>query len=237
MSRKSVNTPMDRWDRFGALCGPAYILLVLVGNQLGSGGGQDPHPSGAKDLADFSSNPSAAQAAGFTMEVVGFLAFMFFLGWLVDTLRRRASAAPWLADTVGVAGVIMLAVKIASAMPLLAGRLDHAELSAGAARVLTDMNNAAFVLTFLPFGVFVAATGAAILTTRLLGKVAGWTGVVIGSLTVAATLATRIDPVNTNVMPFLAALLWVLVIGVRLAWKGPRSAAPETTATPVPVVA
>jgi hypothetical protein len=237
MSQNTSTTPVNRWGRFGALCGPAYILLILVGNQLDTGSGQDPHPSGAKDLADFGSVPSAAQVVGFTMELLGFLAFMFFLGWLVHALRSRASQAPWLADTVGVAGVIMLAVKMASAMPLLAGHVDHTELSPSAARVLMDMNGAAFVVTFLPFGVFVAATGAALLTTGLLGKVAGWTGVVIGALTVAVTLVTRVDPINTNVMPFLAALLWVLVIGIRLAWKGPRAVRGDAAAGSVPAMA
>jgi len=215
-------------DRIGAACGAAYILLILVGNQLSSGASSDPHPSGAKDLADFAATPSVAQTVGFTMEVTGFLAFMFFLGWLVQALRQRGGAAPWLAGTAGIAGVITLAVKLASAMPIIAGELDHRELTPTLARLLSDMNGAAFVVTFLPYGVFVASAGMAFLATGFLGRVAGWSGVAIGALTVLVTLVSHIDPVNTNVMPFMAGLLWLLVIGIRLAWRGPRT--PDTVA-------
>lgn len=224
MARTSTTTPLVALgDRVGALSGAAYVLLILVGNQIATGGSQDPHPSGAKDLADFAASPSASRVVGETMEVLGFLAFIVFIGWLTQTLRDRGGAAGWLAGTASIAGTITLAVKIASILPMAAGLLDPKEISATTARVLTDMNNAGFVITFLPFGVFLVAVGAAILSSGLLGKVAGWFAVVIGTLGVLLTLVTRMDPVNTNPMPFLAGLVWILVISVRLAVKGPRS--------------
>jgi hypothetical protein len=227
-------TAMTTWDRIGAACGAAYVVLILIGS---SGSSNDPHPSGAKDLADFSTTPSVANMVGFTMEFLGFLVFLFFLGWLVHALRARGGAAAWLAGIAGMAGAITLAVKIASVMPMAAGRLDHKELTPSAARVLTDMNTAAFVLTFLTFGVFLIATGFAILASGYLGRVAGWTAVVIGALGVLITLLTKVDPANTNPMPFLAGLLWVLVVSIRLAWKGPRSRVPERTGDRVAVAA
>ncbi len=209
-------------DRIGAACGAAYILLVLVGNQMSSGSSTDPHPSGAKDLAAFTAAPTVAQTVGLTLELLGFLAFVPFLGWLVHALRQRGGPAPWLGSAAGGFGLILLAVKLSSAMPVLAGQLDHSELTPTLARVLTDMNGAAFVVTFLPYGMFLAMTGAAFLATGFLGRVAGWSGVVIGGLIVLATLVTQADPISTNVMPFLVGLLWLLVIGIRLAVGGPR---------------
>jgi hypothetical protein len=231
-----TNTP-SLADRIGAACGAAYVLLILFGSQLSTGNGQDPHPSGAKDLADFTAAPTGAETIGFTMEVAGFLAFMFFLAWLVHALRLRGGPAPWLAGAAGVAGVITLAVKLSSVMPILAGHLDHRELTPTMARVLTDMNAAAFVVTFLPSGVFVASAGMAFLATGFLGRLAGWSGVVIGGLTVLAPLVTRLDPVNTNVLPFLAGLIWLLVIGIRLAWKGGRAAEAEVVEKALPSMA
>jgi hypothetical protein len=133
--------------------------------------------------------------------------------------------------------VITLAVKMASAAPMWVGYLDHGELTPAVARVLMDMNGAAFVLTFLPYGMFVASTGAAFLTAGFLGRVAGWTGVVIGALMVVATMATGANPVDTNVMPFLLGLLWLLVIGIRLAWRGPRIPTTEPVGSSAPVMA
>lgn len=224
-------------DRLGASAGAAYILLILVGNQLGNGGSQDPHPSGATDLAGFAGHATLMEQVGFRMEVAGFIAFMFFLGWMRHSVQQRGGAAAWLSDVAAVAGVVTLAVKLGSAAPVLTGHLDHDELSPTLARVLSDLNGAAFVVTFLPYGAFLFAFGLAILASGFLGRVAGWSGVVLGGLTLLAPLVSGVDPVGTNVLPFLLGLLWLLAVAVRLAWRGPRLRSPATVALPVPAAA
>lgn len=218
-------------DRLGAACGAAYVLLIIVGNQITSGSETSAHPTGKADLAELSESPSLSGHIGFAMELLGFLAFMFFIGWFVHSLRQRGGASAWLAGVAGVAGVTTLSVKLASAMPVLAGQVDHKELSPGMARVLEDMNGSAFVVTFLPFAVLVLAGGLAILASGWLGRVAGWTAVVIGVLGLVVPLVTGLDPVTTNPMPFLAGLLWLLVVSVRLTWVGPRPARPAPATT------
>jgi hypothetical protein len=224
-------------DRLGAGCGAAYILLILVGNQLGGGGNQDPHPSGTADLAAFAGHPTLVEGAGWRMEIAGFIAFMFFLGWMRRRVQQLGGAAAWLSDVAAVAGVVTLAVKLGSAAPVLAGRMDHGELTPVLARVLYDLNAAAFVITFLPYGAFLLALGLAILASGFLGRVAGWSGVVLGALTMLAPLASGVDPVGTNVLPFLLGLFWLLAVSVRLAWKGPRQRAEAAVTVPVPAAA
>lgn len=224
-------------DRLGASAGAAYILLILVGNQLGSGGSQDPHPSGATDLAGFAGHATLMEQVGFRMEIAGFITFMFFLGWMRHRVQQRGGAGAWLSDVAAVAGVVTLAVKLGSAAPVLTGQLDHDELSPTLARVLSDLNGAAFVVTFLPYGAFLFAFGLAILASGFLGRVAGWSGVVLGGLTLLAPLVSGVDPVGTNVLPFLLGLLWLLAVAVRLAWRGPRLRSPATVALPVPAAA
>jgi hypothetical protein len=218
-------------DRCGAAAGAAYIVLINVGNQLSSGSSQDPHPSGARDLADFGGTPTAAQQVGFSMEVLGFVAFMFFLGWLVTALRSRGGAWGWLGTVAGVGGIVTLAVKLGSAAPILTGHLDHSQLNAGLARVLADMNGSAFVITFVPFAVSVLAAAGGMLATGFVGRVAGWSGVAVGALGVVAPLATRLDPVDTNVVPFLLGMLWTLAVSLRLAAWGPKAPLPEQAST------
>ncbi len=211
-------------DRLGAGCGAAYVLLIVAGNQLAFGSSQDPHPSGARDLADFAAPATTGQVVGQTLELTGFLVFTFFLGWLAHQLRRRGGAGAWLGGTAALAGGITLAVKIASILPVGAAILDHAELTPSAARVLADMNAVAFVVTFLPFSAFLIAAGTGLMASRATGRAAGYIGVVIGVLLLAVTLIGKGSPVDTNPMPFLIGLLWLLVISIRLAWKGPRVA-------------
>ena len=222
-------------DRIGAACGAAYIVLINVGNTMTSGTSTDPHPSGAKDLADFSADPTFSQNFGFALEVLGFVAFMFFLGWLVTALRDRGGPWSWLTGVAGVGGVITLAVKLGSAAPILAGEVDHHELTPSLARILADMNGASFVVTFLPYGVFMIGAAGALLAAGFIGRVLGWSGLVIGAAGVVVPLLTHLDPINTNVLPFLFGMLWTLCASVRLSWKGPRARSVDPTPEPLAV--
>jgi hypothetical protein len=125
-----------------------------------------------------------------------------------------------------VAGPALLLTSLlwGASLDLTAGMLDHDELSATQARLLTDMNGAAFVVTFLTFGTFLLASGLAILAGGALGRVAGWSAVLIGGACVTVTTLSGIDPVTTNPVPFLLGLLWVLATGIRLAVRPPRHA-------------
>jgi hypothetical protein len=231
-----MSEKIERWgwtDRVGAACGAAYVLLIVVGNQI-AGSGSDMHPTGAADLADFGGTPTTLERLGFGMEVLGLLTFFFFLGWFVPFLRSRGGRAPWLASVAGFAGTASIAIKIGSAAPMLAGVLDHRDLTPGLARVLMDLNGCAFVLTFLTSGVFLLATGLAALSGGVLGRFAGWSAVLFGVAGVVLTVATGIDPVGTNPLPFLLGLLWILVVAVRLAVRAPRARRTEALAAPGP---
>jgi hypothetical protein len=225
-----------RWgwtDRAGAACGAAYVLLICVGNQITMGaGGGSAHPTGADDLGDFARTPTTIERLGFGMEVIGLLTFFFFLGWFVPFLRSRAGRAPWLASVAGFAGTATIAIKIGSMTPMLAGGLDRASLTPGLARVLTDLNGCAFVVTFLTTGVFLLATGLAVLSGGMLSRFAGWTAVLFGAGGIVLTVATGIDPVSTNALPFMLGLLWILVVGVRLAVRVPRVRRTDELAEP-----
>ena len=214
-------------DRLGAACGSAFIVMIVVGNQLsmasGAGGQNDPHPTGAADLDMFSAHAGVVDRIGFSLEVLGFAAFMFFLGWLVSTLRGRAGAWSWLATVAGVGGTLAMAVKLGSFLPMLAGFVDHQDLTPGLARVLFDMNSAGFVLFTFPYAVFMLAASGALLASGYVGKVLGISGIVIGGAGVLIQLPTQFDPVNGNVLPWLLGMLWTLVLGIKLAWKGPRT--------------
>jgi hypothetical protein len=215
--------PRVSWpDRFGALCGTAYVVLILLPGFI-SGHDGPAHPDGAWVLSDAKDRAgSAAAQVGLAMELLAFMAMLIFIGWFCTLLRRPGGPSAWLGTSALVGAVTALAVKIASAMPVLALWLDYKHLSPEAAQVLNDMNGAAFVVTFMPFGVFMLCAGLALLSSGLLGRVAGWTAVVIGAAGIVVTAVTRADPVATNPIPFLLGLVWILVVSIRLAVAGPR---------------
>jgi hypothetical protein len=216
-------------DRCGAFTGVAYVLLILVGNQLSTDnypGRSDAHPSGQQDIdyLHWLAGSSSAQI-GLTMELAGFAVFMLFIGYLCSRIR----AGGWLATAALAGGVIAVAVKLASGAPILASYVLRDDLTPGTARALSDMGGAAFVLDWLPTGLFVACAAGAALAGDVVGRVLGWGGVAVGTVAVVGTAVTGVHILDANALPFMLCLLWILAVSVRL---GIRRSEPAIEATP-----
>ena len=113
---------------------------------------------------------------GITLELLGLALMLVFVGYICTRVRSGG----WLATAALAGGVIEVAVKLASGAPMFVAYLLRDELSPQTARVLTDMNSAAFVITWLPMGIFVAGAAAAGMRSASLGGssagVAFWWG-------------------------------------------------------------
>jgi Domain of unknown function (DUF4386) len=217
-------------DRSAALTGAAYILLTFAAGP----GSQTAHPTGVEDLAYLHSVAGSTYARlGVTLELLGFAALIVFIGYLCTRVRD----AGWLATAALAGGVVAVAIKLASAAPVLAAYVLRDEISPGTARVLVDMNAAAFVTTWLPIGIFVACAGAACLATRTVGRILGWGGVVVGSAAVVLTAATGVQVLAANPLPFLFCLLWILLVSVRLGVQRKPRVAPSAPADAVQATA
>lgn len=221
-------------DRVAAACGAVFVVLILIGNQINvSGTDQSAHPSGRQVLRDVAHQAGSTTATlGFVLEVLGFLALLAFLGYLLDVHRRASGpgTSAVAAATAGVAGVTMLAIKLGSVAPAGALRLDRAGMDPQLAQVLNDMNGVAFVLSWLPFAVLVGAGALGLQRCGLVGRPTGIIGAVIGAGGLVLALIGMQDPVDANPIAFLLGLLWVLVVSVRLAVRPGKAAstAPET---------
>jgi hypothetical protein len=208
-------------DRIGAACGTAYVLLILIGNSIAVSG-ESNTPTGtqvlryAQDMVD-----SPARQLGTALEVLGFVALAFFLAWIVPALRRAGGVAPWLANVVMIGGVATLAVKVGTIAPEAAIMAGRHTLDPDTAKAVYDIAGAGFVISFLPFAIFMIGIGASVLTTGYLGRFAGWSAIVLGVLALVVVSTAR--SLDANPMPFLIGLLWILVVSVRIAWKGPRT--------------
>lgn len=224
-------------DRIGAASGAAYVALILVGNGIATGNGQQSNdPTGQQVLqyADQAAHSSVA-AVGQAMEVLGFVALAFFIAWLVPTLRRAGGPAPWLSNVVLLGGVGTLAVKIATIAPEAAIDAGRQTLDPGIAKALYDISGAGFVVSFIPFAILMLGLGGAVLTTGILGRFAGWSAIVLGVAGLAVVVTAQ--SLDANPMPFMLGLLWLLVVSVRLAWRGPRRARVAPTDALAPALA
>jgi hypothetical protein len=218
-------------DRIGAACGAAYVLLITVGNGIAVSG-ESNTPTGkqvlqyAQDMLD-----SPARQAGMAMEVLGFVALSFFLAWIVPALRRAGGVAPWLANVVLIGGLATIAVKVGSIAPEVAVVAGRHTLDPDLAKALYDIAAGSFVISFLPFAIFMLGIGTSVLTSGYLGRFAGWSAIVLGALGLVVVATAR--SLDANPMPFMLGLLWILVVSVRIAWKGPRTQAAVTDEQPV----
>jgi hypothetical protein len=208
-------------DRLGAVTGAAFVVLILVGNQMATAGsGQSAHPTGDQVLRDAARQVSSASVtAGVALEVLGFAAFIVFLGYLADVLRRTAGGRRGgiAAGTGIVAGAVMVAVKLGSAVPVMALWVDHGDISPQLALVLNDLGSVAFVVSWLPAAIFVAAAAAALHRAGLVGRPTAYCGLVLGAAGLVLTIIGIHDPISANPLAFLLGLAWLLAVSVRLA--------------------
>jgi hypothetical protein len=220
-------------DRIGAATGAAFVALIMVGNQMASGGSADSaHPTGEQVLRDVAHQASStAFTAGFVLEGLGFVAFIGFLGYLADVLRRGPGRGPGgiAAGAAIVSGAVMLAVKLGSAVPLGALAIDRGHISPQLAQVLNDMSGVAFVICWVPFGIFTGAAAAGLHRAALVGRATAYSGLALGVAGLALGIAGVHDPLGANPLVFLLGLAWLLAVSVRLAVRPGTGAGTGTT--------
>ncbi|MGH8888848.1 MAG: hypothetical protein ACRDV3_03705 [Acidothermaceae bacterium] len=230
-------------DRIGASTGALFVGLILIGNQMNvAGTDQSAHASGANVLRGAIHQAGSTTAKiGLALEVLGFVAFIAFLGYLADLWRRHSrgggnNLAPGAAI---VAGITMLAIKLGSGAPMLALYIDRKTLSPDVAQVLNDLGSAAFIVSWLPYAAFVAAAAFALRRTSLVGRPTTYVGAFIGIAGIALALVGFNDPVNANPAAFVLGLVWTLVVSVRLAVRpgiaDTSEIMPDDAAQPTPV--
>ena len=164
-------------------------------------------------------------------ELFGLIVFVPFLGYLFAVLRRAEGGDGWLSATTFGAGLVALAVKLASFAPFIAARGAGTQIEGA----LIAMNDASFMLTLAPLGVMVAAASALIIRTGALPVWLGWAGVVTACalLVNSAFLDAEFGPA------FLLFMLWIVLTSAILTRRAgvtrtKESSSPES-ARPEPV--
>ena len=201
---------MDKrtWPRLGAASGMLFVALLLGGDSA-----------------------PVSDGVGLVTELFGLIFFIPFLGYLFAVLRQAEGRDGWLSITAVGAGLVTLAVKLASFAPFIAAR--GAEAGTQIEGALVAMNDASFMLTLAPLGVMVAATSAIVLKTSVLPVWIGWAGAVTAcALLVNSTfLEAEFGPA------FLLFLLWTVLTSAIMTRRagaarmkgstGPESVRPE----------
>lgn len=207
-------------DRLGATAGAVFVVLLLIGSGMTTAGTtQSGHLTGGQVLGNVAHQQASGSAAvGFTLEILGLVAFLGFLGFLADALRRRTPDGNRIAANATVAaGVTMLAIKLGSVAPVAALVMDRHTLSPQLAQLLNDLNGAAFVISWLPFAVLLVAAAAGLRRAGMVGRPTAYLGVTLGVAGVVLALVGLHDVTKATPVGFLLGLAWLVVVSVRLA--------------------
>jgi hypothetical protein len=208
-------------DRFaqtlGGASGILYVVLLMAGGGLGGPGSQ----------------------LAFSLEVLAFTLFLFFLGSLWGAMRRAEGGGGLLSATAFGAGVMSVTIKLASAAPVLAARAS--ELDPQLTKVLEDINDASFALTFFPLAAMLAAFALVAIRSAALPRWLGWAAAALSVAFAVGGLAGSADLGSDWAgLPMLIFTPWVIATSVVLIRRarratavttvtdGPRSSAPPS---------
>lgn len=211
-----------------AASGAAAVVLMLAGNSVFAGAGED--PTGEQVIAAYSAAEAGTRTLGIGLELAGFVAFAFFVAYLHRILRATAGAVGWRATVALIGGVLFLAVKVASGSALVALAGNGAALGPDLALLLLALNDGAFVMGWLALGLFLTGTAAAALPARALPRTMSVAGLVIGIAAVAATATLGAGP---GVLTFLLSLLWIVATSSVLTRRELRGPVREPIREPV----
>jgi hypothetical protein len=200
-------------DRFaqtlGGTAGILYVVLLMVGDGLGG---------------------PASQLA-FSLEVLAFTSFLFFLGSLWGVMRRAEGGGGFLSATAFGAGLMSITIKLASAAPVLAARANSGELDPHMTAVLQDINNASFALTFFPLAAMLAAFALVAIRSAALPGWLGWAAAVLSVAFAVSGLAGSADLASDWAgLPMLIFTPWILATSVVLIRRAVKATSVATLA-------
>ena len=184
------------WQRLGAACGIVYVVLLIGGGSI----------------------EGNTFGIAFFVEILAFLAFLFFLGNLWSALRRAEGGSGWLSATAFGAGLMSVTIKVASAAPVLAARYRAGDgLDPQLARTLQDINDASFYLSFFPLAAFLAAFAIVAIRSGALPKWLGWIAAAVGLAFIVGGMSGSADLQSEWAgLPMIVFTFWVIAASVVL---------------------
>ena len=213
-----------------ALSGIVAIVLPFAAQAIGGGGGSPDLPASREKIESWLStqNVTAAHVAGGVLELIGVLALIVFAATLWSVLRRADSEDGIASATAFGAGLIAVAVKLASFPAAFAAIWRQKQgINPQLAAALVDMNNVSFVLMWTLFAVMLAASATVIFRSGVLPRWLGWLGGVTAAiLIVSAPAAAHVPPLGV-----MLAFVWIIATSVVLTRRALRTSPKAVPAT------
>jgi hypothetical protein len=196
-----------------------WLLLVVV-NDVIVAHPPDHHAAVGEFSEWAATQDEPAKLALMTLEMAAFGFGFLFLGIIAVALRSATPGRDVLRFAAIIGGLVAMTVKLGSAMPIIAIRLRAGDgLDPLLIRTLVDLNEAGFIVTFVPYAVLALALGVLIIRSRLLPVWIGWWGVATGvALVIGAPFALDEGP---GFLAMLSNMLWMSALSIALFVRWP----------------
>jgi hypothetical protein len=167
-------------------------------------------------VATYQRDLTITNRIGWSLIVVGLVALLVFLGYLDRWLRRAEAPDGWLSTVVVGAGLLYLALALVELVTVMAGRNRGDEMTNEIASTLLDLDEAAFAVSGLMFGVLVLSAGVHCVIYRRVPRWFGGLGVCLGALTAFAGGVGVVTMGDYYPLAYVAALAWMLSLSTLL---------------------
>jgi Domain of unknown function (DUF4386) len=209
----------SRWERWSALGGIVFVVLVLVSAFMPGSPPKTSDPT--SKIVDFVHDHGGAIRWAGTVGALATIALFWFLGAVWRVLRRAEGGSPRL-TVVAVIGAVFASVMAAvGGITLSVMGIVGPKGAGGSAniRVLYILSTNLGIGTVVGIAVFLIAFGIVIVRTGVFPRWLGWLGFVVALVAVAATGAissTRDVFFDLGFAAFLGFLLWLLIVSVMM---------------------
>jgi hypothetical protein len=179
------------WRVFGALA-IAYVVLLLL-PIAGSGATPEIGSPRSEIQKHLMTGSMPGKFAGGYEQALSAFVFLMAALLLARLLRGATEWTGWLSSMISATAIISAAstLTVGSAAGAAAIYDGHHGAPVETVTMLNDVRNFAFFLSIADLGVFTACAGAAILATRAMPRLLGWSGVGSGALCLVAVAGAR----------------------------------------------
>jgi hypothetical protein len=215
----------SKWERWGALGGILFVVLVLLSAFLP---GSPPKTSDSTaDMAKFIVDKGdEIRIAGY-LGAIALVPFFWFLASLWRLLRRDEGGAPRLAVMAALGGAFSATVGALGGIVLALLPMVRTSLTPGLLRTLFILStNIAFMALF---GIATLVLSASVVFIRSRGVPVwlGYLGILAGLVALVgggATVSTNDTLFTIGFIGFLLATLWILILSIVMLRHAPEAA-------------
>jgi hypothetical protein len=215
-----------KWERWGALGGIVFVILVLASAFLPGSPPMtsDPTSEMAKFVVD---KGDEIRIAGY-LGAVAVLPFFWFLASIWRLLRRGEGGTPRLTVMAALGGAFAATVGAVGGIVLALLPMVRSSLTPGLLRTLFILStNIAFMALF-GIATLVLSASVVFIRSRVMPVWLGYLGVVAGVVELVgggATVSTNDTLFTIGFIGFLLATLWILLLSIFMLRSEPARAA------------